>query len=189
MSIELFRDPLWQFIGAALALLATVLAAFFEWKRRQKRELSYFIVARRAFAREFATSNRIQVTFDSRLVTNVRIVDFGVVNTGNQPILREDFTSPISGVFGEGAEVLSIEPIMLIPSNIEVRIRWRNELEPCLPAGALLLDPTLLNPKDAIILRCIVAGATHLKLSARIVGIHSLTPMNVLQAYIAGTET
>jgi len=188
MSIELFRDPLWQFIGAALAFLALAFAVF-DWKRRQKRELSYFIVARRAFAKEFATSNRIQVTFDSRLVTDVRIVDFGVVNTGNQPILGESFTSPISGTFGEGAEILLIEPLMLIPSNIDVRIRWRNELESSLPAQTLVLDPTLLNPRDAIILRCIVAGATHLKLSARVVGVESLTLMSVPQAYIAATET
>lgn len=185
--MELLRDGVWQFVGAVLALLAIAITIGVEWKRRQKKELSFFVVSRRAFAQAVVLERRLQVTFEGQLVSDLRIADFGIVNTGTVPIVSADFAGSIEANFGDSAKVLVAEPLTVKPADLKIELEWQSRGARGEQLNVLRIAPLLLNSGDVLVVRCFVVGASYLKPSARIAGIPQLTKMEVPRAYVEGT--
>ena len=179
------RDGTWQFVGALLALLAV----YFASKQTKRKRLQYEVQA----SSELLTQNeeltgKVQVLFDGKEVSNIDLWVVRIANTGNVEILVSDFVTPVCLSFPETATVLSAVAVRSDPKNLNAIVNAA--------ANIVELKPLLLNPKDGITIKVLLANATQKNLSvdARIVGLQSITrlpqgqilPKSVKIAFLVG---
>lgn len=167
---EFLRDPIWQFIGAAIALVALVVAVIAIKLQLTKKSLSYSILSSSLVFYVFSQEHRprLRILYDDKEVQDLRTVDLVVQNDGNIPILQSDFSSPITVSIPEGMKVLGVSVTKVAPKSLKINA-VQNETE-------VVVEPTLLNPKDRFSIRFIVESqeCRSLSLSARIVGVHEI---------------
>jgi hypothetical protein len=159
--MELFRDPTWQFVGAAIAILA-LLVGFFQ--RRRKR-LSYQLVSKTALlTRSEEIAGRLSVRFESREVHNVFLKVIRIKNHGNVPIESKDFETPLALSFGSDAEVLSVAVVDQRPDDLTPALNSNG--------GSCFLAPLLLNPGDYVTVKILVSGTeSQTNVAGRVVGV------------------
>lgn len=150
-----------------LTLLATVAVPFVSLRRERPRKgLAYSLrIVPLAFVRA-DVHERIQLSFDGRPVPLAVLVTLRVRNSGNTPILPNDFQGPLT--------------VALADSLLDLRIDCTDpvELSPVtkVDAGTVTVEPLLLNPGDSFDLLFILDDASDRpNVSARIAGIRHLT--------------
>jgi phosphate transport system substrate-binding protein len=96
----------------AIAAIAVTIAIYF---LNRKRKALWFDVVRndKLFLLDEELRTRVQVTVDGRLVSDVSLVIIDIVNTGSEPIRKDDFDKPLSFDFGNDAEVISARVLVL----------------------------------------------------------------------------
>lgn len=171
-ALAILRDPLWQFVGVALALAAIAISYGQYRVGLAKRELAFGLLARRrliAVADEL--TSRVTVQLDGQSVSNVYLLEFGLKNSGNQPIEATSFERPVTIQFDEGTVVLSTQVVRRYPSDH--------------PSIAITTDrnvfisPALLNAGDFLVFQILLSHPKpNFTVTARIVGISALAPIN-----------
>ena len=168
--LEFLRDPIWQFIGAAIALFAIVVAVIAIKLQLIKKSLSYSIFSSSLIFYVFSEEHRprLRILYDDKEVQDLRTVDLVVQNDGNIPILQSDFSIPIAVSFPEWLNVLGVAVTEVSPNGLQIKTT-QNE-------NGVIIEPTLLNPKDRFSMRFIVESNEYLSptVRARIVGIHEI---------------
>src|SRR5947209_5346897 len=113
------RDPVWQFIGVAVALLIGIVAIFIatiSYRQQQRRkEITYQVISDAEIASVHkALENRIEIRLDGDPVKDARLLVLKVWNSGNSSIIAEDYFDPLKFEVIEGkilsSEVLKTEP-------------------------------------------------------------------------------
>jgi hypothetical protein len=149
--IELIRDPLWQFVGAVLALLALPTAIWIYLLQRPRKELAYGVFSsRRILSVASELQNRVVVTVDGNTVQDVHLVIFGVKNSGNVPITEADYLyTPAIGP-GEETDIISADLSTFFPTNLRVSLaRQSDKIE---------FNAPLLNPGDYFTVQALTSG-------------------------------
>ena len=93
---EFFRDPIWQFVGALLALLAIGISIYFFFLQRKKKALSYRILTdTELLTVDEQIKGEIKIIYGKLPIQNVHLLVMKVENNGNMPILSSDFEEPL----------------------------------------------------------------------------------------------
>jgi hypothetical protein len=171
---ELLRDPIWQGIGAAIGLIGVVSAiilgvVLFRLQRRRK-ELGYRVLSEtRVVSVEAAVGERVQILYEGQPVSNVYLVVVELVNSGNQPIIPDDYHYPLHIGLGQGARVLAAEQVSSKPNGITAPVSITESLE------RVRVDPVLLNAGDSLGLKFLVTQyGGNLDVDARVVGVREI---------------
>jgi hypothetical protein len=165
---EILRDPVWQFIGAALALVAIIISLFIVRIQRQRKSVSYDILANTPLLTvKEAVKSKLEILYEGKPVKDVHLLLVRIVNTGNLPILPHDYERPIRlDLVGE-AQLLSGEVYDTSPKSLRVL--------PTIDGKSIALPPLLLNSGDAITLKIIASNSGEgVKIDGRIVGVKEI---------------
>lgn len=170
--LELLRDPVWQFIGAVLAAIATGAAFWIYWLQRQTKELAFGIVSsRRLLSVADEVSSRVTVQLDGKAVTNLHLLVYGLKNSGHRAVAPSDFERPLSISFSEG-QVVSAEVASQAPANLGVTL--------VVTESNIELQPLLLNAGDQILIQVLLSAPSPSEsVSTRIIDVPTLVPINL----------
>ena len=174
INMEFLRDPIWQFVGAIIAVIGVVAAVWIYLLQKNKKSLSYNILA----SNELLTASeeirgRIKILFDKKPVENVHLLVMQITNDGNLPILPSDFYEPIKISFGDGSKLLSAETTNHFPDSFQPELN--------IEGNSVSIIPTLINSKDTLVIKFLLAQYRNgLKIGARIAGINQITTGNTI---------
>jgi hypothetical protein len=139
--IELLRDPVWQFVGAALALVAIFVSLYSYLKQRPKKRL---VVEKRAVVPLVSSRVKhfpgLEVLFNREPIEFATVLAVRVRNTGNSPILPQDYENAICLKFDQGVGVLAVEIKNREPENLSIEAYALD--------GRIDFSKCLLNPGD-----------------------------------------
>lgn len=165
--MEILRDPLWQFVGIILTLIAIFVSILVYLKQRNRKELSYEIISRTSLlSREEEIGGALQVQYNGQPVKKVQLVEINFENTGNTPILVNEYERPISLDFGETSKVLTAEISKKFPENLSASLSIKDK--------NVIIDPLLLNSKESLTLKMLISNGSKVSIDCRIVGISSI---------------
>src|SRR5215207_9277121 len=103
--MDLLRDPMWQFAGAVLSILAIAVSIILYLLQRNRKELSYFIISKTPLVNVAKdVGDKLEIRFDGKVVRAVHLIVVRIFNSGNVPILPIDFQRDVSIVFDENAK-------------------------------------------------------------------------------------
>lgn len=164
---ELLRDPLWQFVGALLALLALIVSVASVMIYRNRKGLSYEVVLNsRLLSVDEEIEGRVKVTFDNYPVSGVRMLIVHVRNNGNVPIEESDYDSNLGFWVKGGPKVLTAEVVETKPPDIRAHVEAFE--------NTVYLDKMLLNAGDALTLKLLYSGDGPLLPVGRIKGVSEI---------------
>ena len=73
--IDLLRDPVWQFIGATIAIVAIIVSLAVYFAQRRKKRLTYEILSRTPLLSMVEESaGKLQILFEGEIVRDVFLV-------------------------------------------------------------------------------------------------------------------
>lgn len=170
------RDNIWQFLGTVsgglLTIIAIVLSVWFFVAERQRKELSYEILSNSAVLVNPAAVGKIEILYNGTPVPDARLTLIRITNSGNVPIISENFEEPLIIESTEGT-ILSADVTETNPENLLPR-GW----EPQIDAQAKTVDlpPLLLNDGDYFTIQLLSEeDIDDIDVDARIAGIQDAT--------------
>jgi hypothetical protein len=164
--IEILRDPIWQFIGAILSVIAIGISIYIFIHQKNKKALSYRIVT----DTELLTVNeevkgKIKIVYDNVPVQDVHLIVIKIENNGNVPITSTDFEEPLTFLFGKTSQILSAEVTNVFPLTLKPIIS-------IIDSNKIILEPILLNSKDNLTVKLLLAQFNkQITPEARIIGV------------------
>ena len=169
------RDPMWQFIGVVIALVALVVAITAIVIQLRRKNLSYEVVNIPLLTVEEEIAGILRILYDEQPVRDVRLIKIRLVNSGQLPITPEEYIEPITVDFGEEAKILSVDVFEKNPPDIH-GTSTRD-------GGKVTFSPVLLNSGDFLSIKMLVSHfKTSPVVSARIVGIKRIRQAKDSQA-------
>ena len=163
--MDFLRDPIWQFIGAFLALIALFVSIYLFILQRRKKTLAYEILSEtELLTMKEGFEGKVQILFEGQNVENVHLLVLKVINNGNIPIASSDFENALTFIFGKDGNILSAEIIDTSPKT----------LKPTFTANQnkLILNPTLLNSGDIITFKLLLTQYDgEIEVDTRIIGV------------------
>jgi hypothetical protein len=172
--LEMLQDKPLELAGAAFALIAILVSIVIYYLQRQRKELAFGVLAEHhLLGVDEELADRVVVTFDGQPVKNIKLVIFGVKNSGNQPILVNDFEGrSLRFTFGENAKVLSTEIIRQLPQNLGCSFDVLDD--------TVQVKPLLLNVNDYFVVQALVTvPEVNMQADSRIVGVSRLSALSV----------
>jgi hypothetical protein len=165
MSIS---DHTLNIIMAICALIAIVVTVVFYFLQRKRKEISFRILYQiDLLSRNEQLENKVKILYEGVEVTNIQILTIKVVNSGNIPIVKSDFDTPLKLELNGKVRILGLERISANPPYLEVSYETNHNY--------LLVEPLLLNSRDWLIFKLIAEGrVTSIKASGRIKDIHTI---------------
>jgi hypothetical protein len=183
--MNFLRDPALQFIVnvgvALLGIFFTSIITIVIYRRQQQRKgITYKIISDTPIlSLKEEVKGQIKVLFGTKQVGNVRLVILKIWNSENTPILPGEFIDPIKLGFGNNVEILDAEILEANPHEIRENVKSSLKLY----EENILLEPFLLNSKDSITLKVLLAQTPltkELRINARIVGVNQIVNFNKL---------
>jgi len=171
---QFLRDPMWQAIAAAIGLVgiatSIILGAVVYLLQRRRKQLGYRVLARtRVISVEEQVQEEVVIAFRGALVRDVHLVMVELVNSGNQPIVPDDYHRPLRIDLGEGSRVLSVDVAESKPEGIGASPSLAES------RGAVEINPVLLNPGDSLRLKMLVSQFSgSVDVSGRVVGVKEI---------------
>lgn len=178
--MEFLLAPAWisifvSILGIVVALLLPIVLFI---KQRDRKQISYEVTSDKSLLSiRKEVEGDVQVLFAGKPVSDLRQVVLKLRNTGNVPIEVKDYenNNPIEFDFGTKAEVLNAEILETIPMSLKDRAEASLELE----NGKVRFEPLLLNARDCITIRVLLAGFNgDLNVIARIAGVQQIPRSN-----------
>lgn len=170
--MEFLRDPAVQVV---IAIVGIFVAVFIYWKERKHKSLGYEVISISPLSslnRDVLSSIQevgLKVMFNDQVIPQAHFITVEFTNTGNVPIRKEDYDTPISLTFGEKTKILLAN--------------WRSEPKAIPLTGKIVSDkieinPTLLNSKDSFTVYAFVSGFdVRFKAEGRIMGVKEIKNM------------
>ena len=176
--VEILRDPIWQFVGALFAFIATLVSIYLFLLQSKKKSLRYDVLSFTPILTVGdALKEKIEILYEGNPVQNVHFAVVRFYNDGNIPIKESDYVLPLGIFFGEDSKILSAEIVDTTPKTLNPEFT----IKPPLVAFA----PLLLNAGDTFTFRALVARSTDkpfLVPFARIVGISDVKYRTLFKA-------
>jgi hypothetical protein len=167
--MEILRDPIWQFIGAVLALIAVVISIYVYVKQRGTKHILCEVVSNSSVVDiSKAIKPDIQIFYKGKLTSDLRLIIIKLQNTGTLPISSKDYEESIQIYLGEDADILDVELVEFSPKSLTPQ--FTNNV------NTLTLKPLLLNPRDMFVLKVIARKASEtIEVKARVLGVSDIT--------------
>jgi hypothetical protein len=148
-----------------IAIVAIGVSILIYRLNKKKKALSYEVLRNdRIFRVVGSLASRVQITVDGKSANNVSLILVDIQNSGNEPIKRDDFDTPLQFEFGAKAEILSARVLRTKPSDLVATID--------VDESKLTLNALLLNKNDSLTIEALVSAPDEkLKHSVRIVGV------------------
>lgn len=154
VSQGFLRDPVWQFVGVLIALVAVSLSLWLGLRRTHRLAYEFRIDTLATVAPTLA--GQVQIVFRGEVVADVKLVLIRILNAGTQSIRTGDFEQAIRVSFGVAARVLSVQVEKRRPADLPVRPTVEVDAENS--PTAIGVAPLLLNPGDFFTLKAFVSG-------------------------------
>jgi hypothetical protein len=158
--LDLFRDPVWQFVVGVLGIGVAIYSL-----QKPSKRFAFEIISRTTLltVREELES-KVQVLYDGSPVQSLTVFLVRVWNAGSEPIKSIDFERPLSFSVAAPAQILTVATAAVLPESLTPELVFE--------AHSLTVAPMLLNPGDSLTLKVLVKNASaSLKPDARIVGV------------------
>lgn len=170
---DLLRDPIWQFIGAILGLIAIFISIIVFFLQRRKKSLAYEIITNTPLLTlNDEIKGKVQILFEGSAVQNVHLIMLHILNDGNIAISSSDYESPLTFEFGETSQILSAEVVKTSPVKLEPQFTLRN--------NSVEFTPILLNSGDSIVFKLLLAQYEgNLVVRARILGVTEIKQISI----------
>lgn len=166
--LELLRDPAWQFVGAAIALIALAVTFLIYWLQKQRKAIGYEVVSKNQLltVRE-ELEGRLQVLYEGQPARDICLLVIRLTNTGNVAVATADYERPVSFSTGQSSKILSAVVTEVDPENLVVALQSEE--------SRVVIDPVLLNSKDSITLKLLVSDFSGtISTDGRIVGVKAI---------------
>ncbi|CAM3075210.1 hypothetical protein VINE108274_16610 [Vibrio neptunius] len=154
-----------------LALIATVaipILIYFLQSSGNDKSLSVNLVSsvELSSVQQLTGSPDLDVYIDGKKVDTPYMFDYRVVNSGNQPIVANDFEKALTFKL-RGGNIEKVYVIQNIPKSLKVGFSFDRE--------SIEIDKFLMNPEDSYMIRIITSGLVEsIEPSARIAGIRDI---------------
>ncbi|MDQ3649371.1 MAG: hypothetical protein M3458_03645 [Acidobacteriota bacterium] len=159
--MNFLRDPIWQFIGATIALAALLISILPFVIARKRKAIAYYFFSSTPLSAE--DDDKLRIVYDGKPVENVGTVFVRLYNSGNLPIQPDEFYSPVTIRFGGESQILRVR-YAAYPSPFDMAIEVQS--------NTLSLAPVMLNKRDGINIHALVAGFDgKVDVSARVTGV------------------
>jgi hypothetical protein len=165
---DVLGSPVWTVLATLFTAAAIGVTVWLYRRQQERKSLSYERQITSLVSVHASAKGSIRILFGDEEVERAHLVEVKLKNTGNVPILDEDFERPISFDLGRGATAMSVDVVDVEPAELcpEVRVE-SNEAH---------LMPLLLNPGDQLALKMLVRNLNgSVTCHYRIVGISKLT--------------
>lgn len=168
---NIFRDPIWEFVGVIVAVLGTIAAIFITiWLTHRRKILSYRVLSHTPIAsvhNSRETDGRVQILFNGEPVHNVELILLKIENTGDIPIASDDYENPLQISLNKTAKILEAQIIEKSPNNLPASIDYEE--------STVSLKPLLLNSKDSVTMKILASQFNgSLFVEGRIIGVKSV---------------
>lgn len=172
--LEALRDPLWQFVGAIVAVFSIFVALSVHRLQVKIHELAIGLVfSRPLLSVADELTSHVKIELDGREVKNLHLLVFGVKNSGRQAITASDFERPLSISFANG-EVVSASIASQSPENMGAIVKSSE--------SRVELMPLLLNPEDQVLVQVLLSAISVVpSIDARVMNIQKYVPINTKQ--------
>ena len=166
--IEIIRDPIWQFIGVILAVVAIIITVIFFLYQRQKKAISWQIISNTPLLKiDDDIKRNLQVLYSGKPVQDIQLIIARIINTGNVSIKSTDYEGPINLNFGKNAQILTAEITKTSPNNLKASAN--------IEGNGVIIPPTLMNSRDWITLKILVSQFDEpITVEGRIVGVKEI---------------
>ena len=142
--------------GLFLQLVMLVVALSALWLTRQhgrrqapRKELSFGVINRQLlFGVSDLIREDVQMAYKGQPVRRLTCLSFAIMNTGQQPILKDDFQGKAKISFSDGDLIVSAEVQERRPSHANPIVSYCD--------STVTFEPLLFNPGDYLVIRAIV---------------------------------
>jgi hypothetical protein len=163
-------------IGPAIGIASLAMTVYI-WRRGRvqvTKAISYRLTSPAVVSVHHGVEDRITVHYDNDRVTDVRLLNLRVENTGHGEITATHFGEPFSVALGEDARILG-QPTVVATTPLDLLP------EVSIEGASILIAPLLLNEGDYFEISALVSNlGTDGHLRARIAGIAALTNMDTI---------
>ena len=173
--MEFLSNPAWQLLmNLGIGFLTIIVSVLIFRKQQSRRGLNYEIISDTPILSIKAeVKDKVQILFDNKPVNHVRLIILRIWNSGNIPILPNEYIDPISIAFGEGAEIIDTDVLETSPGDIKEKARTSLKVD----SGNVLLEPILLNSTDSLTIKILLTQqkvTKELKIVSRIAGVNQI---------------
>src|SRR5947207_8214489 len=100
--MDFLRDPVWQFVGALIGIVALIISVVIFKAQTNKKELFYEVVTLLPLS-SFNLSRKVrsQIIFGEEVLNEANYIHMKIWNGGTTPITTTDFESPLKVTFGD----------------------------------------------------------------------------------------
>jgi hypothetical protein len=142
-----FRDPLWQFIGVVISIVALLFAIYALRVQSTTRRISYLVTRPLPLLFPFGKflNAGVRITVGDVEVDELFIFEVLLWNSGTNAIPSQDYESPISICFRDPPNFISCDIVDPSPPALRIQVERKDT--------AFQIAPALLNPKDGFTLR------------------------------------
>jgi len=163
--LGILRDPVWQFVGALLAVAAMGLSVWIYFAQRTSKRLLVERIVRIPLVTMGPNAvPGLTVSLNGRPINQATVLVVRIENIGNAAIPATDYESPIALIFDGTSEVLDASLSDASPDSLPVTFDRSGSV--------LRLAPLLLNPGDVFTFRALLAASdVRYSVSARIAGV------------------
>jgi hypothetical protein len=174
-TYDFWRDSIWQFIGVAASLVISVpsliVAVVAYHKQRNRKAIGYKIVSDipiLSISKE--VRGRTEILFDGKPINYIHLLILEVRNSGDIPIVSDDFLEPITFSFGDRVEVLDAEIVEVDPSNLKAILKQGQK--------NVSLEIHLFNKSDVIKFKVLLSDIKeYVRCEARIIGVKNMVEL------------
>ncbi|MCG9674435.1 hypothetical protein L1D33_12785 [Vibrio chagasii] len=138
------------FISVILPLLALIIPVCIAYFQTSSHELTVEWVSTDNLVSSTEQATGLKVLFEEKEVVAPKLIRFRMKNTGNEPIHKSDFDTPLMLQFNSGVTLVKANVPSTEPASIPVELNVAKD--------SLELKPLLLNADDTIHISVIVSG-------------------------------
>lgn len=186
---DIWHDTFFQFVVIAIVtLIAGLIGAFVTYwiyrKQRSRKEISWQNISN-TLVLPFVdvgeqVKGKLQIFFEGKPVSDLRLIVFKLWNSGNVPIDVKDYenNNPININFGEKSEILNVEILESEPNDL----RPRAEASVKVDNGNINLEPLLLNSGDTVTFKVLLIKSSDelVAVSGRISGVKKILELDTV---------
>jgi hypothetical protein len=166
---SVLSHPAWTAAATLLAAIAIGLTIVLYRRGKARKAVTCVLSSTSLVSVRSEARGKIEIVYEGHPVGGVHLVSFSLANSGNVPVVRDDFERALIVELGPGATPLE--------DTIEVKEKRPSDLHPNVYADGsrLILDPLLLNPGDSFSIAALVRDFTGpLTIDGRIAGVSKL---------------
>ena len=143
--LEWFRDPAWQSVGVLVAIGSLFFFLFF----RKRKKISYQIQATNLLTVKEEVKPKLKIIYENLPVEELNLVKLKISNSGNKPIVSDDFETPLVVSFPSKTQLFKVNVTGTNPENLKPSIS--------IEGSSIVIRPLLLNPKDWITINILLS--------------------------------